>query len=294
MTNATVNAPKTKGRSSAYPRYNFEKAEEFAIKAFKQGARNCDPDIVAKAVGYSNAQNGAYKALRAAAKQFGLVNYDGNRFISVEEKWIDIFHSEDSTKLNNARKETVQQPYLYQQIIEEYKDRQLPQLDKLARELHLNPKYGILQDAAESAAKVFLESAEYAGIINANRYIDIEDDFVDEDSITIGDNIANLQNENAEVDEEKNTEYKQQNKSINNNNNFAIVNNIHATEDLEKYEINLVNQKRAYIYVPVPLPYGEKERLKKYIDLILEDPSINSKISDSSYCENLEQRTLWD
>ncbi len=300
MTNASVNVPKsikTKGRSSAYPRVNLQKAEELAQKVFENGARNCDQDIIAKAVGYSNAKNGSYKSLKAAAKNFGLVNYDGNCSISLEEKWINVLHSEDSAKLKNARKQSVQQPNLYQQIIEEYKDRQLPQLDKLSRELHLNPKYGILQDVAESAAKIFLESAEYAGIINPNRYINIEDDFIDQDSTSIEDNIANLQNEDTEVDEGENTEYKrnykQQEKSINNN-NFTIVNNIHSAEGLEKYEINLVNQKRAYIYVPVPLPYGEKERLKKYIDLILEDSSANLKASDSSFCENLEEKSLWD
>ena len=36
MTNATVDAPKTKGRSSTYPRYNFQKAEELAIETFKK------------------------------------------------------------------------------------------------------------------------------------------------------------------------------------------------------------------------------------------------------------------
>ena len=298
MTNATVNESKTikaKGRSSAYPRYNFYKAEELATEVFRRGARNCDPDIIAKAVGYSNAKNGAYKALRAAAKQFALVNYEGNSSISVEEAWINAFHSEDSTKLKKARRQSIQQPNLYQQIIEEYKDRQLPQLDKLSRELHLNPKYGILPDAAEAAAKVFLESAEYAGIINANRYITIEDNFVEEGSITIEDNFHGLQNEDTAIHEEKHNEKKdeQQERSINRNTS-SFGNHIHSGEGLEKYEITLINQERAYIYVPVPLPFGEKERLKKYIDLILEDSPDSPKVGNSSSHQNSEQKSLWD
>ncbi len=294
MTNATVNAPKitkTKGRSSAYPRFNLQKTEELALKAFGNGARNCDQDIIAKAVGYSNAKNGSYKSLKAAARSFGLVNYDGNSSISVEEAWIEAIHSEDSAKIKQARKQSIQKPNLYQQIIEEYQDRQLPQLDKLSRELHLNPKYGILQDVAEIAAGIFLESAEYAGIINPNRYITIEDDFVEEDSTLIEDNIADSPNENTIVNNIRKNEhkqnYEQQEKSVTNDANIPVANNIHSEEGLEKYEINLVNQKRAYIYVPVPLPYGEKERLKKYLDLMLEDSPSDSKVSKSGIDENL-------
>ncbi len=42
MTNATLNVQKTKGRSSSYPRYNFQKSEELALKIFENSARNCD------------------------------------------------------------------------------------------------------------------------------------------------------------------------------------------------------------------------------------------------------------
>ncbi len=262
-------------------------------KAFKA------QDIIAKAVGYSNAKNGSYKALKASAKSFSMVKYDGNRSISVEETWIEAIHSEDSTKLKQARKQSIQQPNLYQQIIEEYKDRQLPQLDKLSRELHLNPKYGILQDVAETAAKIFLESAEYAGIINANRYITLEDDFEEENSITIENAFQNSQPQNAVVKEVKNNEYKhdnqQQGKNTNTNAN-SVSSHIHSVEGLEKYEITLVNQEKAYIYVPVPLPYGEKDRLKKYIDLILEDSPANLKVkvSNSSLDKDPGQESLWD
>ncbi|MEL7408682.1 MAG: hypothetical protein AAFN00_17300, partial [Cyanobacteria bacterium J06558_2] len=221
MTNTTVRAPKTKGRSSAYSRCNFQKAEELARETFKQGARNCDQDIIAKAIGYSNAKNGSYKSIKAAAKNFGLVNYDGTRSISVEEMWIEALHSEDSASIKQARKQSVLKPNLYQQIIEEYKDRQLPEVDKLSRELHLNPKYGILQDAAAIAARIFLESAEYTGIINSNRYITIENDCEQKTSLTDVNDISDLQNEDLVINESQANKYQQnceqQSRSINNN-----------------------------------------------------------------------------
>ena len=46
-----------------------------------------------------------------------------------------------------------------------------------------------------------------------------------------------------------------------------------SVEGLDRIEVQLVGGKKAYIFVPVPLPSKEKERLKKYIDLILDEES---------------------
>ena len=248
------------------------------MKVFENGARNCDQDTIAKAVGYSNAKNGAYKSLQVAAKQFGLVEYQGSRNISVKEEWINAFHSENSIELKKARRDSIQQPSLYRQIIEEYKERQLPSLDKLARELHLNPQYGILPDVAETAAKIFLESAKYAGIINSNGYIILNTDFSQEKNPIKFDNNFYSQNENLASQNSQDDEIE---RSVNKgevgfqNKVSYLGNDISPGEGLEKYEITLINQEKAYIYVPVPLPSGEKDRLKKYIDLIIEESSSN-------------------
>lgn len=41
---------------------------------------------------------------------------------------------------------------------------------------------------------------------------------------------------------------------------------------LHKFEIPLSNGGMAYIFAPARLPLGEKERLKKFIDLMLDEP----------------------
>ena len=65
----------------------------------------------------------------------------------------------------------MQQPQLYKLLIGSYQDLQLPSLDRLERELYTEEKYGILRDAANTAAQVFLDSANYAGIIDANNFL---------------------------------------------------------------------------------------------------------------------------
>lgn len=253
-------------RSTRYPRHSLEKAEEFAHIAFNVGPRNCDIDRVAQAAGYKNAQNGAFAALRGTASAFGLIrNQSGN--ISVAESWIKAFHSEDQRLIQEERQKAVQSPSLYQQIFQDYEGRQLPSVEKLARALHLDQKYGILKDAAAQAAQVFMESVAYAGLIDSKGFL--------RDAV------------NLDSDQGAEPEIPQQGFEQNQVTQFRSSNTVPrlpdfppGSEELDRIEIKLRNGMKAYLYVPVPLPYGEKERIKKYIDLLLEEDNPRSRSGD--------------
>jgi hypothetical protein len=49
-------------------------------------------------------------------------------------------------------------------------------------------------------------------------------------------------------------------------------------------EMLLLNGMKAHFFLPQPLPYGERERLKKYIDLVLEEtpprPVNSNRVTD--------------
>jgi hypothetical protein len=62
--------------------------------------------------------------------------------------------------------------------------------------------------------------------------------------------------------------------------------NVIIPEGLDRIEVQLLNGKKAYLFVPVPLPFGEKERLKKYIDLILEETVSSSRWQPSDNIVN--------
>lgn len=256
----------TRKRSVTYPRYSLQQAEKLAMAAFDIGPRNCDQDKVAQAVGYKNAQNGAFVALRATTNQFGLISY-GSGYLSVSEPWIEIFNSEDAERLRQARLDAMYQPDLYKQLLEDYANRQLPSLEKFTRDLYLNKKYGILKDAASIAAQVFIESARYAGLLDSKDYLQL----------------------NGESDQlsEKLTDETQKNtgrelniqqppvKPSSHNVGSSQQTTVFIPEGLDRIEVQLLNGKKAYLFVPVPLPFREKERLKKYIDLILEETELN-------------------
>lgn len=243
-------------RSVPHPRYTLEQAEHLARKAFAMGARHCDQDAVAQAVDYKNATNGAFKGLRAAANYFGLVSYGSDQFLSVEEDWIDALHADDDEAVRRLRREAVLRPELYRQLVDEFADRQLPSAEKLARQLYLTPKYGILKDAADTAARVFLDSIQFAGIVDANNFLRPR-----ADSTPIpgaGSDAAN--------------KFEEPQSSAPPARHSAQPSTVVPTSDesLDKIEVHLLGGRRAYLFVPVPLAPKEKDRLKKYIDLVLE------------------------
>lgn len=280
---ASVSHQQTK-RSASYPGYSLRQAEELAKAAFDLGARNCNQDKVAQAAKYS-ANGGAFKVLRATAKQFGLIQVEKNGDLSVTEDWIQVFLNSENLQLaREERRKAMLQPKLYKQIIEEYTGRQFPGVERLAQELHLNQKYGILKDAAGNAARLFLESANYANLLNEKGYLvdssQPEQEGVDRTVEVDQPHLASEeQGQNIEAAQHKVSKLSNR-KQSNTQSEISVDGMPSSLEGLDRHEITLTNGKKAYLYVPVPLPRGEKERLKKYLsfisDLILEEPFPNS------------------
>jgi hypothetical protein len=264
----------TRKRSAAHPRTTLQEAEDFARIVFDMGVTGCDPDNVAKKYGYSAAKNGSFNLLRATAKQFGLIDSDA-RTISVSQKWIPVFHHDDEPRqLQEARQHAMRQPDLYKMLIEEYSGRQLPPIEKLARELHIHQKYGILKDAADVAARVFYESASFAGLIDEKNYFRLPADT--DMSLTFNDTEGQSTDETVapgvETFSNPATVQNPKNKSTESHSSPPT-----NTEGLFRYEIPLENDSVVYLYAPRRLPHSEKERLKKFIDLMLEESPVSPR-----------------
>lgn len=268
-TPAESKSSRARVRSVPHPRYPLEQVEELARRAFNIGARHCDQDAVARAFNYKNSTNGAFKGIRAAASYFGLVTYRDDHYLSVTEPWIEAFHADDELAIRRLRQEAVRQPDLYRQLIEEFAERQLPSADKLARQLFLTPKYGILKDAAETAARVFLDSVRFAGLVDSNNFLRLAslDSELKEDSAP-----ANLR---SQEDAQPNAGAREDRAAPS-----AAIFAAPRDDSLDRIEVQLSGGRRACLFVPVPLAAREKERLKKYIDLILE-PEDNSNGRDA-------------
>ncbi|HEY0603618.1 MAG TPA: hypothetical protein VGD58_11940 [Herpetosiphonaceae bacterium] len=267
----------TRQRSVPYPRYTLQNVEKFASIVFSEGPRNCDQDIVAKKAGYSSSNNGSFFAMRSAASQFGMVIAKGDR-ISVTEEWIEAFHEDTVSSLRRARQQAIKQPSLYKQLFEVFLDNQLPPEDKLARTVYLDPKYGITKDAAVEAMKIFMESARYAGVLDERNYLRFTP-------------LAPISQSEEDFDTQANNDFEQpkfrdSNSQIEGNraasqgvapkpvsplpsiSSSSDRGDITIPDGMEKQEITFRGGKKAYFILPVPLPGGEKARLKQWLDLI--------------------------
>lgn len=262
---------KTRGRSTSYPRYTISQAEAMTRKVFDLGPRHCDQEQIAQALNYSNAYNGAYVAMRSTAAQFGMIQYEKG-YVSVSEEWINAINSENDDLILFLRQKAMNAPELYSKLIEEYRNKQLPTLERLARELYINTRYGILKDAATNAAKVFLESADDARIIDAKRYIQLQSQ---------REEIIQLNPENQNLDEKLPLGFHDNNRGVSleyssSQRSYPVNHSIPLSVELDRMEIQLNRGRKAYLFLPVPLTSSEKNRLKTYIDLVLEDDDSTS------------------
>lgn len=245
-------------RSSAYPNFNIEKCMEFAEKIFNKGARHVLLDVAAKEMNYNNKKVGPFLALRAAAKYFGLVEYEGD-YISVSENYINVLleKSEESKKI--FIQQAVLQPTLYAKVFETFGGKQLPVEQDIAIRLHIDKKYGIAKDASVDAARVFIESIKYAGLLDENNYL-------------------MLPGQTAEIkttilEKQKMSETKQ------------ILPTDTLSISLDKYEFTLETGDRILLSLPPTLSPKDKNRLKMIIDFIpdrRENPVNPTKTEDST------------
>lgn len=266
VVSADAPIPSGRVRSVPHPRYTLEQVEDLARRAFGIGARHCDQDAVAQAINYKNATNGAFKGIRAAASYFGLITYRDDRYLSVAEPWIEAFHADDEEAVRRLRQEAVRLPELYSQLLDEFSDRQLPSNEKLARQLHLTPKYGILKDAAELAARVFLDSIRFAGIVDANNFLRTTAPVVEPPKMPTPPQF--------QPSAPYGTSEQIATGPVTPSASVPLF--VPSDGGLDRIEVQLTGGRRAYLFVPVPLPVREKERLKKYIDLILEPDDLIS------------------
>lgn len=271
----TIGTSASRQRSTAYPRYTLAQAEEFAKAVFDLAPRGSDQDRVAQRAGYSRT-SGSYKSLRATAHYFGLVETTSKGDLAVTDEWIEVFHSEDPNLLKHARQEAIYRPPLYRQLLEEYAGRHIPLADKLARELHIKEKYRILPDAANSAAKTFLDSAAYAGVIDDNgRVRALDSQGLPANNPQHGkqsmQNMHSWMNTPSGQQTGQNLTGSQSNTQGQSNSEPSgdgSVQMVGIPAGLDRFEVNLRGGKKAFLFIPPTITEKDKSKLTAVINLL--------------------------
>lgn len=253
--------PSRRKRSSPYPGWSLSEAEELARITFKLGGKHVQQDAVAAELGYSNVTSGSYKTRRAAAGYFGMVDYEGFDYINVAEEWLAAFHSEDEQQLDRVRQAAFLKPDLYRMLFDEFKGKMLPHAEKLARHLFLNERFGIRQDAAPSAADSFLKSASYAGYLDGRGFL--TDPGAEEPNAGGG-------QDHGASDAIRSDGQAQAPATVRVSQGVAAGAGLGGEDRLE---IRLGGARKVYLIIPPPgtLSQSEKDRVKAFVDLVLEE-----------------------
>lgn len=236
---------KKRERSSSYPQVNLKECMDFAEKVFEMGPKNVLLDEAAKKAGYKNKEVGPFLTLRAAARYFGLVEYNKD-YISVTDSLINVLLEKSNNAKNDFIRKSILQPTLYKRLFENFVGKQLPNEEDLAKRLSFDKQYGISREASKTAAKIFEESVKIAGLLDNNNYLKPPDEAISKPEEKS--DITTVERKREDLSEEEPSQ----------------------RVKLDRYEITLQGGVRISLLVPPILSQKDKQRLKTMIDLIPE------------------------
>ena len=147
-------------KSRKYPATSIEDCIDFLKKVEKFNGP-VGYQQMADVYGVSTTTN-SFKARVSSSKQFGFVEADGQKIVLTKTAKNLLYPiSEDSREiiLNDA----VIKPSLYKELIEKYNGKQVPNLNTLSNVLFND--YSIIKTSKDAAAKAFIDTLTYVGVI---------------------------------------------------------------------------------------------------------------------------------
>lgn len=155
-------APRGPGPKSAtqYPYFDLDDSVIVAKAVHERGGGTCSRDLVAAALGYSTTKSGAFLSRIYAAKQFGLIDIEGD-ILGVTDRATNILHPVMESDAVVAKRDAFLAVPLFQKVYEKFKGATLPH--ELGLQNLLKTEYKIVPDRIKPAMRVMLNSAEQAG-----------------------------------------------------------------------------------------------------------------------------------
>ena len=167
----------SKARSKLYPRYDLEEAISFIKFVSKLGRNNVSEKAVAAETGKS-ITNSSFIGRMSSAKQFALISKEGGK-LSLTLLGNEIMFPQDEAGKTEAIKKAFMKPTLYRELVGAFGGAKIPEYNSLGNRL-IND-HGIEVGAKDVAAKNFIKSAEYAGVIQ-NGILVVESDSIEQSS----------------------------------------------------------------------------------------------------------------
>lgn len=232
---------KTREKSVQYPSYDLNSCIEFVQAIDRLGGKGVAQGSLLSELGLKSAGTKSYTGRLSSSKQFGLLDFKAGLLSITDRAKLILYPTEEQKDLQKKKLtiEALKSPSLYQQLMKRFDGKQLPKQDTLANIL-MN-EYKIAKNAKNAAAKVFVNSAKFSGVLGGDDYLQVNQTY------------ASLSGEEAPVE----TEVPEgEPKGA-------------PTGQAQSLKVSLSNGKSATINVPADIGKADVERLKKMLDLLI-------------------------
>ncbi|TAJ13452.1 hypothetical protein EPO56_03160 [Patescibacteria group bacterium] len=157
----TEEKKETKARSRLYPRYDLEDSIKFIESVSKLGGSRVSNEAVAADLGKA-VNNSTFIGRVSSSKQFGILIQESGK-LSLSSIGKEIMFPRGDSEKSVAIKSAFSTPALYRELIDTFNGKTIP--DQAALGNRLVHDYGIEGAAKDSAARNFIRSAQYAGVL---------------------------------------------------------------------------------------------------------------------------------
>ena len=159
-------ARQSRSRSSIrFPYVSLSSAIEGTRMIHEKAGGQCDRAQLASILGYSSVRSGTFLSRIAAMKLFMLVEENRERGVYLSERGQAIVAPVDDSSRQQAQVEAFLSPDLFRKVFDEFYGKPLPPEAGL-RNL-IETKYGVVKSRVVPTVRIMLESAKYAGVLNA-------------------------------------------------------------------------------------------------------------------------------
>lgn len=241
----------TKERSAIYPAVALDECVEFVRTVNKLGGRKVASTSIADALGVSPATY-SFRAKVSSSKQFGLIKSTGGtvELCDIAKK---ILYPTDDLSSKQLLIQCLMTAPLYRKLIEKYNDSAVPTTERLGNILF--QEHSITRAAKDNAAKKFIASLEYVGVLqNGVLILDAIADDSEAEAETTDRNETSEQNTTASG-ETPNAELKNDKKLAQEGYHFAIPTLSGATAQVTiPKEITVKDLDYILLYIQSMLP----------------------------------------
>lgn len=255
---AKVATPPRK-KSPRAPSISLTDAVARAQAIYEKERRHAAPvDVVAQAIGYKSANNGAAMTAIASLRYFGLLERPREGFIAVT-KDVEDYHYAPSPDLQaQLLQKWLTTPPLFADLLDRYATG-LPSEKTLRYELI---QKGFNASAAESVLTAFIRSVEHAKYFDRLQAESTGPLRLEGSEVVVAPSLLNGSSE-APAGERSVTEEAE----VGINQEQPVSSSTQATHD--RIPVRLPGGRRAWLEIPTPFFAADKIRLKAQIDLVL-------------------------